>query len=116
MAAMIRTPESVWFWDHYDGAAAQIVDFFAGDGISLAGKQVADIGCRDYDVVVTWSALEHVAEPVSMLREIRRILRPGGVLFLQLWPFYYSDRGSHLWPRFDALSPAPRSQRRADRC
>jgi hypothetical protein len=27
-------------------------------------------------------------------------LRPGGTLFLQLWPFYRSDRGSHLWDWF----------------
>jgi SAM-dependent methyltransferase len=53
-----------------------------------------------FDIVVTWSAFEHVAEPVSVLREARRILRPGGVLFLQLWPFYYSERGSHLWDWF----------------
>jgi SAM-dependent methyltransferase len=53
-----------------------------------------------FDVVVTWSAFEHVAEPVSVLREARRILRPDGVLFLQLWPFYYSERGSHLWDWF----------------
>ena len=31
---------------------------------------------------------------------MRRILRPGGVLFLQLWPFYFSERGSHLWDWF----------------
>jgi ubiquinone/menaquinone biosynthesis C-methylase UbiE len=55
-----------------------------------------------FDVVVTWSAFEHIAEPVSVLREARRILRPEGVLFLQLWPFYYSERGSHLWDWFPA--------------
>ena len=32
-----------------------------------------------------------------MAREIRRVLRPGGVLMLQLWPFYYSEHGAHLW-------------------
>jgi SAM-dependent methyltransferase len=53
-----------------------------------------------FDIVVTWSAFEHVAEPVSVLREARRILRPDGVLFLQLWPFFYSERGSHLWDWF----------------
>lgn len=53
-----------------------------------------------YDVAVTWSAFEHVSDPVPVLREIRRILRPEGVLFVQLWPFYYSERGSHLWDWF----------------
>lgn len=36
-----------------------------------------------------------------LLREIRRVLRPYGVLFIQLWPFYASEHGSHLWPWFD---------------
>jgi ubiquinone/menaquinone biosynthesis C-methylase UbiE len=156
------TPEAKWFWDHYDWASSEVVAFLESGGMTLAGREVADIGCGDgiidlgivhragparlvgfdvnpvdvdhlltrareegvdatmpsalefrvsepraipaedaaFDVVVTWSAFEHVAEPVSVLREARRILRPGGVLFLQLWPFYYSERGSHLWDWF----------------
>jgi SAM-dependent methyltransferase len=53
-----------------------------------------------FDVIYTWSAFEHVLDPPAVLREIRRILEPDGVLFLQLWPFYYSERGSHLWDWF----------------
>jgi SAM-dependent methyltransferase len=49
-----------------------------------------------FDVVVTWSAFEHIDDPASVLSEIRRVLRPDGVLFLQLWPFYDSQHGSHL--------------------
>jgi SAM-dependent methyltransferase len=156
------TPEATWFWDHYDEAAPEVVAWLESEGLTLAGREVADIGCGDgiidlgivhrggparlvgfdvnpvdtdhllrrareegvagelppelefrvsdsraipaddaaFDVVVTWSAFEHVAEPVSVLREARRILRPDGVLFLQLWPFYYSERGSHLWDWF----------------
>lgn len=54
-----------------------------------------------YDVVVTWSAFEHIAEPISVLGEMRRILKPGGMLFLQLWPFFHSAQGSHLRDWFD---------------
>lgn len=50
-----------------------------------------------FDIIVTWSAFEHVGDPLSLLRDAHRILRPDGVLFLQLWPFYHSERGSHLW-------------------
>jgi SAM-dependent methyltransferase len=50
-----------------------------------------------FDVVFTWSAFEHVAEPGVVAREIRRILRPDGILMLQLWPFYHSEHGAHLW-------------------
>jgi ubiquinone/menaquinone biosynthesis C-methylase UbiE len=158
------TPEATWFWDHYDWASGQVVEWLESGGFSLAGREVADLGCGDgiidlgivhrarparfvgfdvnpvdvdhlrkragdqgvdttrpaalefqvseprripaddasFDVVVTWSAFEHIAEPVSVLREARRILRPDGVLFLQLWPFYFSERGSHLWDWFPA--------------
>lgn len=150
-----------WFEDHFDGAAREIVDFFAGDGISLKGLRIADIGCGDglissgllhhaeaaevvgfdilpfddeellgfmrahkpdwrwppglrfiqseprlipapdesFDVAVSWSAFEHMSDPVTMVSEIRRTLRPGGILMLQLWPFFSSEWGGHLWDR-----------------
>ena len=28
-------------------------------------------------------------------------MKPDGFFFLQLWPFYHSARGSHLWDWFD---------------
>lgn len=157
-----RGGASVWFWEHYETAAKEIVDFFAGDHIDLRGKRVADIGCGDgildaglaaltqpeslvgfdvnltdvsflrkeleaeglgpvlppslsfresepvalpaedaeFNVAVTWSAFEHIRDPIPVLREVRRILKPHGVLMLQLWPFYFSQHGSHLMDWF----------------
>ena len=147
-----------WFWDHYEWAVGEVVSFLAEDGIDLAGREVADVGCGDgiidlglvaraapgrlvgfdvnpvredllveraaaagvadavprsleftvcdaaklpapddsFDAVVTWSAFEHIGDPGVVLSEIRRILRPDGVMFLQLWPFYDSQHGAHL--------------------
>jgi SAM-dependent methyltransferase len=143
----------------YRQAADEVMAFFAGDGLSLAGKRVADIGCGDgmtdlvlaaeagpelvvgfdlspvdpeklaeqaraagvaatypdnlefrqceperlnaddasFDYVFSWSAFEHVANPLPVLREIRRVLEPRGTLMIQVWPFFYSKHGSHLW-------------------
>ena len=50
-----------------------------------------------FDVVFSWSTFEHVSHPTTMLAEVRRILRPTGVFFLQIWPLYYSMHGGHLW-------------------
>jgi ubiquinone/menaquinone biosynthesis C-methylase UbiE len=154
--------ESVWFRDHFYGAASEIIAFLEGVGVSLHGLRVADVGCGDgimalgfasrakpaelvgfdlnrtepeallararaqgvattlpenlrfeqctpdhlpapdgsFDVVYTWSAFEHVEDSTAVLSEINRILKPDGLLFLQLWPFYLSERGSHLWKWF----------------
>lgn len=55
---------------------------------------------RTFDAVVTWSVFEHVSHPVEVLREIRRVLVDGGHLFIQIWPLYHSEHGSHLWHWF----------------
>lgn len=47
-----------------------------------------------------WSAFEHIEQPIPLLREIHCILNPDGAFFLQLWPFYHSAKGSHLWEWF----------------
>jgi 2-polyprenyl-3-methyl-5-hydroxy-6-metoxy-1,4-benzoquinol methylase len=155
-------PAAEWFEGHFHEAPNFVLEFLESGGLTLADRDVADIGCGDgiidlalalrgrprqlvgydlnltradllleqarryagieslpanltfkasepvrldapdagYDVVITWSAFEHVAEPERLLREMRRILRPTGVLFLQLWPFYHSSKGSHLWDWF----------------
>jgi SAM-dependent methyltransferase len=157
-----RTPESQWFWEHYDEAARQVLEAFQSEGLSVSGKMVADIGCGDgftdlgilhkarphrlvgfdvnltnreylqrraheegvdvvdlggldferstttsipaedgtFDFAFSWSAFEHISRPVEVLTEIKRILSPGGAFFLQLWPFYHSSKGSHLWEWF----------------
>jgi SAM-dependent methyltransferase len=50
-----------------------------------------------FDFVYSWSVFEHVENPVQMLREVHRILKPQGTFFLQLWPFFHSQHGGHLW-------------------
>jgi SAM-dependent methyltransferase len=53
-----------------------------------------------FDYVLSWSVFEHVADPIALALEMRRILRPDGVAFVQLYPFYMSEHGSHLWDWF----------------
>ena len=156
-----------WFKEHYEDAADEILGFLSGDGITLEGRRVADIGCGDgiidlglalkghpeelvgydlmdvdtgalvraargagvgselpaglrfersqptaipapdayFDAVVTWSVFEHVDDPVALLGEVRRVIKPDGYLFLQLWPFYDSEHGGHLWPHYEGAFP-----------
>lgn len=54
-----------------------------------------------FDLIYSWSAFEHVAQPLvgAVLSQLRGMLRPGGRLFLQIAPLYYSAEGSHLFHR-----------------
>ncbi len=150
-----------WFAAHYETAASRALELLETAGVTIAGKEIADVGCGDgtidlgivhagkprsltgfdlevvdmdrlarearasgvidaalpaelrfercgvvdlpaadasFDAVVCWSTFEHVRRPVEVLSEIRRVLRPGGALFLQIWPLWHSAHGSHLWP------------------
>lgn len=60
------------------------------------GETSLPVADDSFDYVVSWSAFEHIGDPVAVLREIRRVLTPEGVLFVQLWPFYDSAHGTHL--------------------
>ena len=155
-----RTSSS-WFQEHLD-AAREIIEFLAGDGVSLTGLEVADVGSgdgiidlglmleaapsrlvgldivltdaqqllqlarrekvvqelpsalefrrsehrrlpaddRSFDAVISWSTFEHVEAPSAVIEEIGRILRPGGLFMLQVWPFFHAQHGSHLWQYF----------------
>lgn len=68
------------------------------DNLFFATSEEVQLPAEDasFDYVMSWSAFEHIADPVGVLREVRRILVDDGVLFIQLWPFYNSAHGTHL--------------------
>jgi ubiquinone/menaquinone biosynthesis C-methylase UbiE len=77
--------------------------FFQGDAHALpfpAGR---------YDVVYCRYLLEHVREPLTVLREMRRVLKPGGQVFLQENNILINDTDpecpcfDHIWQQFAKL-------------
>lgn len=56
---------------------------------------------KQYDAIVSDFVLEHVEHPGQLIREIRRVLRPGGVFIFRtpcLW--HYVSLASRLTPHF----------------
>lgn len=65
--------------------------FFAAQGIPFLQFDVTKpfpLETHSVDLICTSSLIEHVADPRAMLQECKRILRPGGTLYLSFPPFY----------------------------
>ena len=73
------------------------LSFSRADGTALP------FGARAFDLVLSHSVIEHVADPLTYLREARRVLAPGGHMLLQTAP-YLSPSGAHL-PRLKVPIP-----------
>lgn len=94
------------------GAAVTALDYNAaycaitavrGDQLGLAmpvmraAGEALPLPSASYDIVTAWDVLEHVQQPDEMLREIARVLRPGGwVLLTAINRFAFRDPHYHL--------------------
>jgi SAM-dependent methyltransferase len=76
-------------------ARAAGVEFYAGDA------QHSDLPDASFDVVFSFDAFEHFLDPPAVLREVHRLLKPGGVLYASFGPLYYSAQGAHQWTSVD---------------
>jgi SAM-dependent methyltransferase len=61
-----------------------------GLNVTAGDLAEADFGTDFFDVITAFEVLEHVNEPVKLLAQVRRLLRPGGLFYLTT-------------PNFDAL-------------
>jgi ubiquinone/menaquinone biosynthesis C-methylase UbiE len=52
---------------------------------------------RTMDIVVSYWSFEHFADCRQVLSEMNRVLRPGGLIYLEFGPLFHSSLGSHLY-------------------
>lgn len=81
-------------------------------GLDVAHGELIDAGYADdtFDIVHLNEVIEHVVDPVALLTEIHRVLRPGGLAYLRTgcveswaarwrgkaWPYYGFGPGGHI--------------------
>jgi len=56
-----------------------------------------------FDLIYTFSVFEHLPDPIAVIEQVKRVLRPGGVAYISLH-LYTNDSGSHD-PRIWTNSP-----------
>jgi ubiquinone/menaquinone biosynthesis C-methylase UbiE len=69
---------------------------FSSDPVSLPFED------GSFDTVLSCGVLEHVPDPDGSLAELRRVLRPGGMLYVANLPnrFSYTERGARMLGRY----------------
>lgn len=60
---------------------------------------------QKYDVLLSFDALEHVADPGALLRRMARFAAPGGIAALAFGPLFHSPFGDHMRDFFRVQIP-----------
>ena len=70
--------------------------------IVISKRDGADTGLPDnsVDVVFGFALLEHVHEPREIVDEIKRIIKPQGIAYLEGCPIWTGPVGHHVWHQF----------------
>jgi SAM-dependent methyltransferase len=71
------------------GAKAACVKCLQMDAAAMDFKD------NSFDLILSFDAFEHFAEPDKVFVEAIRVLRPGGLLFFSFGPLYFSPFGLH---------------------
>jgi SAM-dependent methyltransferase len=73
-------------------ARAKNLDFFNVD-VCCRGA----LPKRNFDLIYSFNAMEHVADPEAALSNMINACRPGGIIFLEFGPLYCSAWGLHAF-------------------
>ena len=80
-------------------------------GLLLNGADLSNVPDATYDLVATYSVLHHIPDYLAIVREMARIVKPGGVVFIDHeWSSEYWNPSAALL-EYRALTTQPRDIR-----
>jgi len=50
--------------------------------LAINGKDLSNVPSNEYDLVATYSVLHHVPDYLSIVKEMARVVKPGGVIYI----------------------------------
>ncbi|MCE9532479.1 MAG: class I SAM-dependent methyltransferase, partial [Planctomycetes bacterium] len=81
---LLRMRDQGWNVTGLDISKKVIENLRTEHGLPGFVGSLAKIADGSFDVVTMWASLEHMHQPLSVLREVRRVLAPGGRLYIQV--------------------------------
>lgn len=83
--------------EHYKEESEKLASDLGLSGFEFYVQDAAatDFPDNSFDTVIMNDAMEHVAKPMEVLKEMQRILKPGGRLYVN-FPPYNHPYGAHL--------------------
>lgn len=102
-----------WGVDVYDKAIIFAKEKYPHINFKIASEDKLKFKDSDFDLIISYETIEHVTKPLATLKELRRILKPNGVLILAMdsgnwlfrliWFFWENTKGriwqgAHLHP------------------
>ena len=72
-------------------------DAARASGVTFLQMDAAAVGLADnsFDFAFSYNSFEHFPDPEQVLCEAMRVVRPGGYIYLNFGPLYYSPKGAH---------------------
>lgn len=106
--------EELRLWEQQSPRSLTAVDYFAHPGdwsthadakTRFAAMDVRQLAFADdsFDLVASTALLEHVAGIDDLVREMARVTRPGGVVFANFGPLFYTHGGAHFLGSYEHL-------------
>ena len=92
--------------DDYRDEKAKSLDFVCSkieNGLPLADDT--------FDAIYSYEAFEHVEDPAKCFKEIERLCRPGGIVYLNFGPLFASALGLHAFGTSTCRTPSSCSLR-----
>jgi putative sugar O-methyltransferase len=94
-------PERIEGIDILDKIGERFPDPRIGYHNMLAEK--LDFPDDHFDLVFSIAVMEHIKKPRLVLEEILRVTKPGGTIYVQAGPLYFSPFGPHMFGHFDDI-------------
>ncbi|SLM29964.1 hypothetical protein MTBBW1_2030054 [Desulfamplus magnetovallimortis] len=83
-----------WYWHDKEHKTVKVAD-----NIILSWGDIRSVPLEDesFDLIIAIAAFEHVRELDQALREMHRLLKPGGIIYSYYGPIWSCGVGHHLW-------------------